>query len=577
MSKHSGGHYLLQGLVDCGVEYIFGNFGTDHVTIVEELARWQHEGRKAPDVILCPHENTAVHMAGGYAAATGRGQAVLVHVDAGTANAAMGMHNLARTRLPVLLMAGRAPHTIRGELTGSRDNYVHFVQDPFDIGSIVRNYVKWEYALPSGVVTREVFRRAHSMMHSDPQGPVYLTLPRETLAEEWEDDRVNEFTASRYGAVASAALAPQDALAFADALLAAENPIAVTSYLGRKPAAVAALVALAEATGLRVIEAGPSFLNFPRDHACFGGFDPVAAMKGADLGLLLDVDVPWIPKFAPEANRLRWLQLDVDAIKCDFPMWGFAADLRLQADCAIGLTQVLEAVRARAPAGYAAKVQARIAGFAPQRDARAARLRDAAAKQGERDAVTPDFLCATLATKMGAEDIVLNEAIRNTGCVLNQIPRSLPGTYYSSAGGGLGSTAGMALGVKLANPDKRVIHICGDGTFQFSNPDSVFAVAGQYGVPIFSIVLDNRGWQAVKESVLRVYPAGTARETDVFQARLDNRQQGAVRHFEEVGQAFGAHGERVETPEELSAALDRCLAAIDRGQAAVLTLRTAAL
>src|SRR5579875_2054110 len=172
MAKHSGGHHLMQGLVDCGVDYIFGNFGTDHVTIVEELARWQHEGRKAPEVILCPHENTAVHMAGGYAAATGRGQAVLVHVDAGTANAAMGVHNLARTRLPVLVMAGRAPHTVRGELPGSRDNYVHFVQDPFDIGAILRNYVKWEYALTEGVVAREVIRRAHSVMHSDPQGPV---------------------------------------------------------------------------------------------------------------------------------------------------------------------------------------------------------------------------------------------------------------------------------------------------------------------------------------------------------------------------------------------------------------------
>lgn len=109
MTRHTTAHYLLEGLVELGIDYLFCNLGTDHVSIIEEMARWQAAGRKHPEVILCPHENVAIHMAGAYAAMTGRGQAVLVHVDAGTANAAMGMHNLFRSRLPVLLMAGRPP------------------------------------------------------------------------------------------------------------------------------------------------------------------------------------------------------------------------------------------------------------------------------------------------------------------------------------------------------------------------------------------------------------------------------------------------------------------------------------
>ena len=161
MASHSTAHYFLEGLVELGIEYLFCNFGTDHASLIEELARWDSIGRAHPTVIRCPHENVAIHMAGGYAAMTGRGQAVIVHVDAGTANAAMGMNNLFRTRLPVLLIAGKAPSTIHGELTGSRDNYVHFVQDPFDIGSLVRPYVKWEYNLPTGVVVKEALRRPH--------------------------------------------------------------------------------------------------------------------------------------------------------------------------------------------------------------------------------------------------------------------------------------------------------------------------------------------------------------------------------------------------------------------------------
>ena len=179
MANRTTAHYFLEGLVELGIDYMFANFGTDHVSLIEALAEWDRAGRAHPRVVACPHENVAVHMAGGYAALTGKGQAVVVHVDAGTANASMGMHNLYRGRLPVFLMAGKAPYSLHGELTGSRDNYVHFVQDPFDIGSLVRPYVKWEYSLPSGVVTKEVLRRAHSVMHSDPPGPVYLTLPRE--------------------------------------------------------------------------------------------------------------------------------------------------------------------------------------------------------------------------------------------------------------------------------------------------------------------------------------------------------------------------------------------------------------
>src|SRR5256885_10519532 len=106
---HSTAHYFLEGLNDIGVEYLFSNFGTDHAPLIEEMARWKKVGRKYPKVLNCPHENTAMHMAAGFAMATGRGQAVMVHVDAGTANSAMAMHNARRGRLPLVLMAGGGP------------------------------------------------------------------------------------------------------------------------------------------------------------------------------------------------------------------------------------------------------------------------------------------------------------------------------------------------------------------------------------------------------------------------------------------------------------------------------------
>jgi acetolactate synthase-1/2/3 large subunit len=573
MPSHSTAHYFLEGLADLGIEYLFSNLGTDHVSLIEELARWEREGRVHPRVILCPHETVAIHMAGGYAAITGRGQAVLVHVDAGTANASMGMHNLFRARVPVFLLAGKAPYTLRGELPGSRDNYVHFVQDPYDIGSLVRPYVKWEYNLPSGVVAKEVLTRGYALMHSDPAGPVYLSLPRETLAEQWEESAIRAFPPARYGPVRAGGTAPDIARRIAAQLLAAENPIAIASYLGRKPEAVAALDALARECGMRVFESNPVHLNIPRDSPCFAGFDAGAAIADADAGLLLDVDVPWLPKFVPDNPRISWAHVDVDAIKKDFPMWGFATDLRVQGDCATVLAQVLEMVRAEADAGFRARAAGRIAGWEGLRQARAQRIAAAAAINGKAGAVSTDFLCAALNARLGQNDIVINEAIRNTLPVLNQILRTRAQTYFGLSGGGLGFSGGMALGVKLARPGSRVVQIVGDGGFHFSTPSSVYAVAQQYALPVFTVVLDNGGWQAVKEAVLRVYPQGTAAAANAFQAGLEGKQ----RQFEQVASAFGAYGEAVSEPGQVAGAIERCLAAVDAGQAAVLTVRVTPL
>ena len=573
MPSHSTAHYFLEGLADLGIEYLFANLGTDHVSLIEELARWDRDGRAHARVILCPHENVAIHMAGGYAAITGRGQAVLVHVDAGTANASMGMHNLFRARVPVFLMAGKSPYTLRGELPGSRDNYVHFVQDPYDIGSLVRPYVKWEYSLPSGVVAKEALTRGHALMQSDPAGPVYMSLPRETLAELWEESAVRAFPPARYGPVHAGGTAPEIAGRIAAQLLAAENPIAITSYLGRKAEAVAALDALARECGIRVFESNPVYLNIPRDSPCFAGFDASAAVAAADVGLLLDVDVPWLPKFVADNRGIRWVHVDVDAIKKDFPMWGFATDLRLQADCATVLGQVLEIVRAEADADFRVRTASRIAGWHSAGAARAQRIAAAAGVSGIAGAISPDYLCAALNAALRQDDIVINEAIRNTLPVLNQIMRTRPQTYFGLSGGGLGFSGGMALGAKLARPGARVVQIVGDGGFHFSTPTSVYAVAQQYGLPVFTIVLDNGGWQAVKEAVLRVYPKGTAAAANAFQAGLE----GDHRHFEQIASAFGAYGVAVSEPGQVAGAIARCLAAVESGQAAVLAARVTPL
>ncbi len=567
---HTTARVFLDGLLEAGIDWLFCNLGTDHVTLIDELALAEQEGRPMPRVILCPHENVAIHMAGGYAAITGRGQGVMVHVDAGTANAVMGLHNLLRARLPVLLMAGKAPFALHGELTGARDNYVHYVQDPFDIGSLVRPYVRWEYNLPSGRVAKEVVRRAHSIMHNEPPGPVYLTLPRETLAEAVPVQAIASFGADRYGPGQAGALPEPVVRDIAQGLLESRQPLIVTAYAGRKPEAVAALGELAGLCGVPVVAHNPHQVCLSPDHPWFAGFDAGPWLPRTDFGLLLDVDVPWLPQAGQPAPGSRWAHIDVDPLKTDFPLWGFATDIRQQADASLALRQIIQAVRALAPADWAEQVARRAATVAEHRAQRQQSLQRQAADPGPEGALNPAWVCAQVHAALDAGDVVVNEGIRNSPHVLQHIPRSLPGTLIGAAGGGLGYSAGMALGAALALREQgslaRVVHIEGDGGFHFSTPTAVYAVAQQYQLPILTVVLDNGGWQAVKEAVARVHPDGAAVKGNHFHARLNAEP----RAFEHVAIAFGAHGERVSRADQMPAALQRCLDALARGQAAVL-------
>jgi acetolactate synthase-1/2/3 large subunit len=561
-------HDLLQGLVDLGIDYLFCNLGTDHAPLIEEMAHWREQGRAFPKLILCPHENTAVHMAGGYAVATGRGQAVLVHVDAGTANAAMGLHNLCRTRIPVLLIAGRAPMSTFDSATGGRDTYVHFIQEPFDQASVVRPYVKWEYNLAWPSMAHEVISRAGAVMQSDPTGPVYLTLPREVLAAPVDAQSLGAYGHQNHLPVKAQGADAKAIQQIAAKLMTSENPMLVTAYAGRNHAAPAVIEKLASVCGMRVCEFNSIYLNIRRNSPFFAGYNPAALTEQADFGLMVDIDVPWIPKTTRVNPHAYWAQLDVDAIKRDIPMWGFPLNARIEGDSVRLLTQLIECIEETATPSFKAMASQRSLIIQAEHEKNQQRAAAMAKEPGKFNAINPHFLCAAIGQQIRSEDVILNEAIRNTMAVFEQIPRELPGTLMGLSGGGLGFSAGTALGIKLAQTQSRVIHFVGDGSFYFSNPSAVYAVARQYNLPILTVLLDNGGWSAVKESTLRMYPHGEAKSTNQFASDL-----GYGTDFAAIAEAAGAYGERLVDPSQTEAAIARCLAALDAGQSALLHVR----
>jgi acetolactate synthase-1/2/3 large subunit len=560
-------YYLLEGLKETGIDYLFCNFGTDHAPIIDEMAHRRNRGEEMPSVVRCPHENSATHMAAGYALMTGRGQGVLVHVDVGTANSANGMHNLYRSRLPVLLMAGKAPYTVNDELVGSRDTYVHFIQEPFDQASLVRPYLKWEWTLPSGVVVKEALRRAYSIMQSEPRGPVYLMMQRETLTQHWRPDEIRSYPADQFANTSGGGADPKLVGELADRLLKAENPILITGYAGRHARGSEAIDALAQFAGIAVYEANQTN-NISHASPCFVGFAPEKAIPQADVGLLVDVDVPWFPAAVQPDKESFWAHVDIDTLKPGSPMWTFPGNIRMQGDSARILEQVLEALKAKATPAFKTAAAARLTRIKAARDERIARAAKLASEPGKAGVINPHYVMAELGKLLDDEDIIFNEAITNAAAVLMQIPRRLPNTTVRAGGGGLGWSGGMALGAKLAAPKQMMVQICGDGGFYFGNPTSVFAISQQYKLPILTIVLDNTGWNAVKQSTLRVFPEGEAKGANEFEAELAPKVD-----FAKVGEAFGAHAERLSDPADVPAALARCVKEVRGGRAAILHVR----
>ncbi len=537
-------------LADRGVEYLFANAGTDFAPIVEAYARASHTGLSAPKPMLATHENLAMSMAHGYAAASGRVPAVMVHVSVGTANALCGVMNAARANVPILFTAGRSPLTEEG-LEGARDTYIHWAQEMFDQAGVLREVVKWDYELRNGTQLETVVDRALTIATSPPGGPVYLSLPREVLAV-----KLPGFVYHSPSRHAAASLPAPDEAAIAEAaqlLAKAEHPLIVTADAGRDLAAVPALADFAERFAIPVVEHRQRHLCLPADHPCHLGYNPAAMLDGTDAILVVDCDVPWIPSRNAPRSECKIVQIGVDPLFSRYPIRGFAADVAIT-----GATRlVLPALGAAlTPLADKSGIKARRQRLAEEREAMHGGWRKARDEAKTMRPLNPVWVSACLAEARDPESIIINEYT----LLPEHCPSTRPGSFFgSSPAAGLGWGAGAALGAKVAEPDRQVIAVLGDGSYLFANPVAVHHASTMHRLPVLFIVVNNAMWGAVRRATLGMYPQGEAARSN-RPPFIDLEELPA---FEQVCAAAGGYGERVEDPAELPAALGRALHAVN--------------
>ena len=545
-------------LADRGVEYLFGNAGTDFAPLIEALAKAQALGTPHPKPITCPHENTAQHMAIGYYLATGRPQLTMMHVNVGTANGMNGMLNASRGNIPMIFTAGRTP-TNEDQLPGHRDNVIHWTQEMYDQNGMAREAAKWDYELRNAEQVETIIDRMLSLTLSDPKGPVYLSLPREVLSIP-----VKEFTYSSPSRVqpTKASMPNPESLEEAAAILAkAENPVIITNWGGRNPEVMPALVALAEKYAIPVVEFGNRFVAMPHRHPMYAGGNPNPWVKAADAILVIDCAVPWLPANVSHSDDCKVIQMAPDPMYTMFPVRGFRTDIALACGTDLGLLALADAMEGPAKSSQAI-IDRRRKAVTEKHNTLEANWAKRLEEVKTDSPIHPAWLAHCLSQVTDADTVFANESKLPVQYLKTEKPAKI---LNAGASSGLGHGMGVALGVKLANPDQLVVGVHGDGAYMFNVPVSAHYVAAEQKLPILTIVFNNQRWQAVRGATLRMQPDGYASKANQMPLSHFTVDQ----NYEKMVELTDGYGEQVRDPAKVLPALEKAVKAVmvDKRQA----------
>ncbi|MEO4000461.1 thiamine pyrophosphate-requiring protein [Mesorhizobium sp. CAU 1732] len=549
--KLTAGGALLARLKAVGVDYIFANSGTDFPPIIEGLAEASAKDLDLPEALVMPHEAAAMGMAHGYYLATGKAQAVMAHTNVGLANCAIGAINAAAEQVPILLFSGRTPTTEQGRL-GSRTVPIGWGQEMRDQTALVREACKWDYELRFPEQVPAIVDRAYAVANSTPPGPVYVSLPRETLCEAVA---YPDLAAPPSVAPAKAAVDPA-ALAYAIDLLAkAERPLIVAQRGCGSAAGFELLAEIAEDWAIPVVQYWAIQLAIASDHPMSAGMNPSPYIEEADVILVIDCLAPWSPEIHKPRDDARIIHLGRDPLYGRFPVRHFASHVSLVSDVADGL-----AALANGLGPYRKEANARIAARRPIISARVKETRAQVidgARAGAGAPMTKDYVSLCLSEALGERDAAV---LSELGCPLAPLTLSHANSWYQEPhSGGLGWAFPAALGMSLANRDRLVVATMGDGSYIFSNGPACHQIAEALDLPVLILVLNNSEWGAVRQSVLGIYPDG-------FAAKANSMPLTSLKptpDFTKIAEASRAWTALVSDGEELPQVLARAIEHIE--------------
>ncbi len=560
----SGGELLVDLFKACGIECIFCSPGTEWAPVWEVLLKHHGKGDTSLKFFNCRHEVLAVSAAQGYAEATGRLPAVLLHSSVGPLLAAMALRNALSARAPMLIMSGETcEHCEDTEFGPQGGQWLSLLADIGGPSAMVKDYVKWSNSAKSRETLVDSVIHGSQIALATPCGPVYISVQNELLLKSGAELK------TKPPSLVGVSPVPSDAelLEVARQLVNSEHPIIIADRVGRNAGAVTALVKLAELLSIPVFDNIHHFsFNIPRQNPLYMGPITPEILNQTDTVLVVASAVPWYPPSAGPRDNARVIVLDEDAYHERLPYWGYHADFTINADIVATLNTLIKILRKE-------KVRQKTISTRYQQRLEYWRNRhDRLLKAMEKDAlvvksskpIATRWFCHMAQKVLPSDAIVLDETILHSQLVHQYIGTA--GRYIRPAYGGLGVGMGAALGVKLARPEHPVIFLVGDGALNYNPVLAGLGLGQEYGLPILIIVLDNSGYMAMRKAHRRMYSQGWAVDHDTYLG-VDITP---APDYVKIAEAFGAYGEKLEEPAKIEAALKRGLQQINGGRTALI-------
>ncbi len=558
---YSGGEALVEVLRRQGVKAIFSSPGSEWGPVWEALAKFHAQGDKGPEYFNCRHETLAVSAAMGYAQKGGELPVVLLHTSAGLLNGAMAIRRAYMYQVPMVVITGDSIRFTEGKGPESGRGWQWLSRA--DVGGssqLAAPFVKWRQDITSRETLAGTVARACELACMAPRGPVYLSISKEYLQEEREESLPQIPTPITCSTPDRA-----DIEKIAELLLESQQPILITERVGIEPRAVEKLIELADMLSIPVFESlARQAVNFPREHPLHAGFDVTEAIREADLVLAVAATTPWNPQLTSPRSAARVVFIDDQAPFDRLPFWNYRADMIVAADplpVLEALVDSLAAKRLTSPARFARMDS----GKATPDQSFVSRKQITLASQ-EKKPIDPRWLCLSINEWLPPEAIVVLETITHTAAINGLIRRIKPGNYYRADGGGLGTGMGVALGAKLASATQPVLHLVGDGSFNYSPVLAALGFSQEYRLPVLTVVFNNGAYRAMQIAHLRIYPEGWAARNGKFYG-VDISPSP---DYAQLMKAFDAYGEKVEEPQEIAPALGRAWAEVEKGRSALL-------
>jgi acetolactate synthase-1/2/3 large subunit len=553
-----GGEAIVEAFRNLGVDYIMSSPGSEWSPVWEAMARQTVEKNDGPTFLDCWHETVAVDMALGYTAYTGRPQAVMIHAGVGLMHGSMAMLSATQAEIPLVVMSGESttfgadpdvdvePQWYGGVSVGGADKYVAPI-------------VKWSTQITSAPTLYNSITRAYEMAQRQPQGPVYLNVSLEAMLHPWSKPA----DLPRVRLAPKLQPMPEDVEEVAALLRAAKRPAIVTEASGRDPEAFHALVALAEALAIPVINGRASvYTNFPRNHDMWLGYQNFGHLENCDLVLLVGGKAPWYPPHKRFGSG-RIVSISENPLKHHLAYQDIGAEMYLEGDIAASLKLLTAAAQNGADAKA---IEERRNYWTAEHNKLVASLKaDQEKALAASDSMDCIALAAVAAEVLPKDVIVCDETITHMPQMRPHLNLDVPQSFFRVTGGALGQGIGAALGAKLAAKNRQVVLFVGDGSFLYNPIIQALGASSTYDLPIVIVVCNNQKYEAMRKGHVIYYADGVADTTKVhYGVNIKGPE------YDELGSHYGMFGAKASTPDEFRKALTEGLAAAAGGRTAII-------